>query len=192
MGARKGAGIIARALQVTPMMKLEAVLEAYAEYEKRAMRFYRKLSDRFVAESDASRLWLDLSNAEAGHFAALTLTVDRVAMAESRSEKPTEWENTLERLSKKMSALEMAGEDPGLTIGEAVRLSVLWEELELPGIIELFPHLGDRAKGELRSSILSGATRHYQSLADLVKVAGRNELIGRIEALKTEASAQAR
>jgi rubrerythrin len=167
-------------------MTLETVLETYAGYEKRAMQFYRQLSGRFADQAEVSRFWRQMSDAEASHFAVLTLAVDWVVMAGKGTSVPDSIETILSTAALEMAKLERAAESPSLTSRDAVRLTVSWEEKELRRILELLPHLPEKVCGQVRAGILGEAKKHYEGLAELIKQVGHDELVERVEALKTE------
>jgi tRNA isopentenyl-2-thiomethyl-A-37 hydroxylase MiaE len=167
-------------------MTLETALKAYAGYEKRAMQFYRRLSDRFVDQTDASRLWRQMSDVEASHFALLTLAEDWVALAGKGESDLGGIEMTLNAAVNAVANLERAAESPLLTSGDAALLTLNWEEQELQRILALIPHLPEKASGQVRAGIVGEANQHYASLAELIKQVGREDLMDRVEALKTE------
>jgi hypothetical protein len=172
-------------------MNLEAVLETYASYERRALVFYRKLSDRFADQAEVSRLWREMSDAEAGHFVVFTLSLDRVTMAGGTKSIPHEPHHeidaaTLDTFSQEMAVLERAAEETALTAQQAAELAVAWEERELSRILALFPALPEQVKGSVRSDILGELSQHYETLTRLVNKMERGELSKRVEALKAK------
>ncbi len=169
-------------------MTLDAVIEAYAGYEKRALQLYRKLADRFSDSARASRHWRQMSDAEASHFTLLQLAPDWIAMAGEPTTDPDREPAALDALAAELSKLEQAAEQPGLTLEEAVTLTVAWEELELPRILELLPCLPGRARGQVRAGMVGEADRHYADLLELVKIAGVGGLEARVEALRARAA----
>ncbi|HLC42928.1 MAG TPA: hypothetical protein VJO34_15050 [Methylomirabilota bacterium] len=167
-------------------MTLATALQAYADYEKRAMQFYRRLSDRFVDQTDASRLWRQMSDTEASHFALLTLAEDWVALAGKGESDAGGIELTLNAAANAVAKLEGAAESPLLTSGDAALLTLNWEEQELQRILALIPHLPEKASDQVRAGIVGEANQHYASLAELLRQVGREALMDRVEALKAE------
>lgn len=169
-------------------MKLEAVIEAYAGYEKRALQLYRKLAERFRDNARVSRLWRQMSDAEASHFTLLQLAPDWIAMAGEPKTDPELEPEALDALTAELSKLEQAAERPGLTLQEAVELTLAWEEQELPRILALLPCLPGRAREQVRAGIVGEVEKHYADLMELVKAAGAGGLEERVEALRARAA----
>jgi rubrerythrin len=153
-------------------MTLTALLERYAQFEKRGVGFYRGLAERFHASPAAARLWREMSNTEASHFALLELCQDWVAMAGGGASGPPITEAALDELGRRMTALEEAAQREGCTLAEAVALSIAWEELELPRILELVPHLPGQARGRVLAGMIAEAQEHYRVLMELARAAG--------------------
>lgn len=164
-------------------MKLEALVERYAGLEKRGVLFYRGLAERFHDHSDAARLWRELSNTEASHFALLGLAQDWVAMAGAGEAPAAITEETLERLSAPVTELEDAAARPGTTLEEALELSIRWEEIELPRVLALVSHLPAKARGHVLAGMIAEAPEHYRMLSDLVQAAGSPAQAERVAAL---------
>lgn len=170
-------------------MDLHAVLEHYAQLERRAMAFYRRLAERFAAHPAASRQWREMSNTEAGHFALLQLAQDWVAADRGEAGDPPVTAEGLDALSDRLGAIEAAGERSECSMAEAVALSVELEELELPRIAELAAHLPGTARGRVLAGIIGQAQEHYRMLGELVRAAGTPALQARVTALATRARA---
>ncbi len=168
-------------------MTLVELVERYAQLEKRAVGFYRGLADRFAAHPAAARLWRELSNTEASHFALLELAQDWIAMAKGAGGMPPVTAEALEALDARHSALERAAEADGLTTEAALGLSIEWEELELPRIVELSRHLPPPAQGRVMAGMIAEGAEHYRLLTDLVKAAGGPGHAERVAALERAA-----
>ena len=168
-------------------MTLVELVERYAQLEKRAVGFYRGLADRFAANQAAARLWLELSNTEASHFALLELAQDWITMAKGAGGMPAVTPEAVASLDARHEALERAAEADGLSLEAAVGLSVDWEELELPRIVELSRHLPPPAQGRVMAGMVAEGAEHYRLLTDLVKAAGGAGHAGRVAALERAA-----
>jgi hypothetical protein len=164
-------------------MTLGALLERYAQFEKRGLGLYRGLAERFAAESAAARLWREMSNTEASHFALFELTQDWVAMAGGGSAPPAATAEHLDALALRMGEIEDRAADPRTTLAAAVTLTIDWEELELPRILELLPHLPARAQGRVLAGMIGEAAEHYRLLSELAGAAGTARDAERIAAL---------
>ena len=164
-------------------MNLNAVVEHYAQLEKRGVLFYRGLAERFPEHPVAARVWRELSNTEASHFALLELAQDWIAMAGGGESPPAVTEAGLDTQSARMAEIEAASARAGGGIEEAVELTIRWEEAELPRILELVPHLPARARGHVMAGMIAGEPEHYRVLLDLVKAAGAPGQAERVTAL---------
>jgi len=164
-------------------VNLDAVLVRYAGLEKRGVLFYRALGERFRQHEVPSRIWRELSNTEASHFALLELTQDWVAMAGGGESAPAVTEDELEAVSARMHDLEEAAAQPACPLEEAVDLTIAWEELELPRILDLVAHLPATARGRIIAGMIAEAAEHYRVLMELVKAAGAAGQAERVAAL---------
>ena len=169
-------------------MKLEALIEAYAGYEKRALQLYRKLAEGFSDNPRASRHWRQMSDAEASHFTLLQLALDWTAMAGEPKTNPEQEPAALDALTAELHRIEQTAEQPGLTLEAAVELTLAWEELEPPRILELLPYLPGRAQGQVRAVMVGEAEKHYADLMELVREAGAAGLEERVQALRARAA----
>ena len=171
-------------------MTLEAVLEAYAGFERRALLFYRRLAERFGDQARASQHWRQMADAEASHFTLLRLAPDWIQMEEGPKSDPGLDTAALDAFSARLGQLEAAAERPGLTLAEAVELTLAWEELELPRILDLLRCLPERARSQVRAGIIGEAGKHYADLMELAQAGGGAAgLVERVEALRTRAAA---
>ncbi|HET8578569.1 MAG TPA: hypothetical protein VFO18_15845 [Methylomirabilota bacterium] len=168
-------------------MTLSELVERYAQFEKRAVGFYRGLAERFAALPGAARLWREMSNTEASHFALLELAEDWIAMAKGVGGMPPVTAADLDALETRLGELERAASAAGLTPEAAVGLSIEWEELELPRIVELVRHLPPQAQGRVMAGMLAEAPEHYRMLMELVREAGSPGQGGRVSALEQSA-----
>jgi rubrerythrin len=153
-------------------VNLTAVVERYAGLEKRGMRFYRGLHERFHAHPAAARIWRELSNTEASHFALLELCQDWIALAGGGASAPPVTEESLRGVSALLTEIEADAARPECGLEEATLLTIRWEELELPRILELLPHLPGKARGQVMSGMVAEAEEHYRLLLELVNAAG--------------------
>jgi len=164
-------------------MTLGALLERYAQFEKRGVGLYRGLAERFAADPAAARLWREMSNTEASHFALFELAQDWVAMAGGGSAPPAATSESLDMLARRMGEIEDRAADPGTTLSTAVSLTVAWEELELPRVLELLPYLPAKAQGRVLAGMIGEAPEHYRLLSELAVAAGGAQDTERIAAL---------
>jgi hypothetical protein len=169
---------------------LPALVERYAQFERRGVVFYRALAEGFPADAAAAQLWREMSNTEASHFALLALAQDWIAMAGGTgSAPPGATPEALDSLGRRMGELEEAAARPGTTLPEAVALAIAWEELELPRILELVPHLPANARARVFTGMVAEATEHYRVLGELAKAVGLPGADERIAALTSMARA---
>jgi len=164
-------------------VNLAAVVERYAALEKRAMLFYRGLHERFHAHPTAARLWRELSDTEASHFALLELCLDWIALAGGGASAPPVTEESLGALGALLDELESDAARPECGLEEAALLTIRWEELELPRILELLPHLPAKARGPLMAGMVAEGAEHYRVLLELVRAAGAPAQAARVAAL---------
>ena len=170
-------------------MDLGTLVARSAQLEKRAMAFYRQLAGRFAAHPEAARLWREMSNTEASHFALLQLTEDWVAMAGGQAQETPVTPEALEALSDRLAALEAAAGRADCGLADAAELTVAWEELELPRVIELVGELPGTARGRVLAGMIGEADEHFRILMDLVGAAGVVALADRVSALAERARA---
>jgi hypothetical protein len=170
-------------------VNLSALVERYAQFEKRGVGFYRGLAERFAADAGAARLWREMSNTEASHFALLELTQDWIAMSGGGGSAPDATPESLDALAARMGEIEEAAGRPGTTLDAAVALAARWEELELPRIIDLVPHLPAKARGRVLAGMIAEAAEHYRLLMELARAAGAPGAAERVSALAERARA---
>lgn len=166
-------------------MTLSALIDAYAGYERRALLLYRRLSERFAADAVASRLWRAMSDAEAGHFTTLQLATDRLAMAGGAV---TEISVDTAALEKRLTALEQAVAATPLSAAQAAQLTLEWEEAESARIIDLLPSIPEPVRARVRTGLLGDIDAHYGDLRALLAAAGRADLDGRVDVLRSRAA----
>jgi len=165
-------------------MSLGALVERHAQLEKRGVGFYRGLATRFASHATAARLWREMSNTEASHFALLELAQDWIAMAGGASSAPTD---ALDAVAARMSEIEAAAEAVDTTLEAAVALTADWEEIELPRILELVPHLPGKAQGLVLAGMVAESPEHYRILAELAKATDVPAVVERAAALAERA-----
>src|SRR6266545_3584033 len=158
---------------------LTELVERYAQFEKRAVGFYRGLAGRFATNAEAARLWQEMSNTEASHFALLELAQDWIAMAKGAGGMPPVTAADLDALAARLDRLEAAA--------AAVGLSIEWEELELPRIVELVRHLPPHAQGRVMAGMIAEAGEHYRMLMELVRAVGDTAQTERVSTLERSA-----
>ncbi len=166
---------------------LTEIVERYAQFEKRAMALYRGLAERFGSDPAAARVWRDLSDTEASHFALLELAQDWIAMARGAGGAPPVTAADLDRLAARLTQLEETANRPDCGIAEAVELTVSWEELELPRIVELTRYLPAQAQGRVLAGMVAEAAEHYRMLGELVRAAGTPAQADRVAGLERAA-----
>lgn len=170
-------------------MTLVALLERYAGYERRALLLYRSLAGRFDGEPGPSALWRALSDAEASHFTTLRLASDRVAMAGAAATEAGHLAEGLDDLERRLDAIEQAAARPDLSLGEAVALTVEWEEREIARIRALVAALPAPVQPHVERGLLGQLDGHRRDLVGLARAAGVDDLCHRAEALGTDSSA---
>jgi hypothetical protein len=163
-------------------MTLAAVIEAYAGYERRALLLYRRLSERFAADGVAGRHWRAMSDAEAGHFTTLQLATDRLAMAGGTA---VDVDVDVAAIEKRVAALEEAAAATALSAAHAAQLTLEWEEAEVARITALLPLIPEPVRARVRSGLLGEIDAHYGDLRALLAAAGRRDLDGRVDALRS-------
>jgi hypothetical protein len=173
-------------------VNLSALVERYAQFEKRGVGFYRGFAERFAGEAGAARLWREMSNTEASHFALLGLAQDWIAMAGGNPTVPGATPEALDAIGARMDEIEEAGSRPGLALADAVGLTVAWEELELPRILDLLPHLPTKAHGRVLAGMVAEAAEHYRLIEELARAAGLPDDADRVVALADLARAAVR
>lgn len=164
-------------------MTLVALLERYAGYERRALLLYRSFASRFGGEPAASGPWRALSDTEASHFTTLQLASDRMAMAGAAEMEAGSLVDGLDDLERRLGEIERAASGTGLTLAEAVALTVTWEELELARIRSLVAALPAAVQPHVERGLLGGLDRHRGDLLALARATGVEDLRYRVEAL---------
>ncbi len=172
-------------------MELLRFLDACSTFERRGITFYRGLARRFPDPPEASRLWTRMSDMEAGHFAIFALSQDLVQI--NPSDPPLEITfASLDETEDRLTALESQGETSSLTLAEAVRLAVAWEEIELPRVLALLPVLPLEARRRMLSGLLAETDLHYDCLKALAGLAGVASIDSRLQTLRQAAAEAAR
>jgi len=168
-------------------MSLSSLLERFAACERRALDLYRRFAERFAADPEAARLWLELSNAEAAHFAILRLAVDTVRMGGAGGVPDFALGDSLEPMEGTLAALEARAASGTLTPSEAVEAAVTLEQEELPRIRRVLGALPPPARGSILGGIVLGLPAHYACLAKLAARGGIPGARASLEALQEEA-----
>ncbi|HUG38548.1 MAG TPA: hypothetical protein VML54_16435, partial [Candidatus Limnocylindrales bacterium] len=160
-------------------MDLATLLTRSAPLEKRALVFYRELAERFAAHAEAARLWREMSNTEASHFALLQLAEDWVTMAGARDQETGVTSEDFDALGAALTAIEDAAARADCGLAEAAELTVRWEELELPRVVRLAGELPGTARGRVMAGMIGEAEEHFRMLGELIRVAGAPALAER-------------
>ena len=168
-------------------MSLSTLLERFAAAERRALDLYRRFAEHFAADPEAARLWVELSNAEAAHFAILRLAVDTVRMAGAEKVPDPAGGDSLEAIEETLAALEARAASGTLTPADAVEAAVTLEQEELPRIRRILGALPPPARGSVLGGIVLGLPAHYACLAKLAARGGIPGAAGTLEALQEEA-----
>lgn len=134
---------------------------------------YRAYAERFSANSAVSRLWWEMSEAEAGHFATLTLASDLLDLpgnvapdGDSVPAPPTDATAGLYHAAEAAVAAS-------LELGAAVETAFRLEQNELPYIRTLLTSLAGRARASILTGVLPAFTTHLACLETLAIIGGR-------------------
>ncbi|HSB69494.1 MAG TPA: hypothetical protein VLT62_09195 [Candidatus Methylomirabilis sp.] len=169
-------------------MDVLKILAEIATYERRAVLLYRAYAGRFTANPAVSRLWGEMSDAEAAHFATLTLAGDLLGLPGNVAPKgdalPAPPIDATERLYQAAEAA--AG---GLDLAAAVETAFRLEQNELPWIRILLASLAGRARASILTGVLPAFSTHLDCLETLSTMSGRSDLTEKIRALQAEAAA---
>lgn len=168
-------------------MSLSSMLERFAACERRALDLYRRFAERFAADPEAARLWVELSNAEAAHFAILRLAVDTVRMGGAGGVPDPASGESLEGMEGTLAALEARAASGTLTPAEAVEAAVTLEQEELPRIRRILGALPPAARASVLGGIVLGLPAHYACLAKLAARGGVTGVGAALAALQEEA-----
>jgi hypothetical protein len=163
-------------------MTLAALIEAYAAYERRALLLYRRLSERFATDGIASRHWRAMSDAEAGHFTTLQLATDRLAMAGGAA---IDVDVDVTAIEQRVAGLEAAAAATELSAAQAAVLTLEWEEAEMTRITALLRSIPEPVRARVRTGLLGEIDGHHGDLRALLAAAGRRDLDGRVDALRS-------
>lgn len=173
-------------------MSLDTLLERFAACERRALNLYRRLADHFSADAEAARLWVELSNAEAAHFAILQLAADTARRPGAGEVPGAEPDEPVETIEQALTSLEVRAASGAITPAEAVEVALTLEREELPRIRRIVRALPPGARGGVMGGIVLGLPAHYACLARLAARAGVPAAGAALEALAEEARQLAR
>ena len=169
-------------------MDLSKTLAELAAFERRAIMLYRAYAERFAANPAVSRLWSEMSEAEAGHFATLTLASDLLELpgntapnGVSLAAPPTDATEALYRGAE----AAIAG---SLELTTAVETAFRLEQNELPWMRTLLAALAGRARASILTGVLPAFATHLGCLETLAIMSGRTDLTVQIQALRSEAT----
>ena len=167
-------------------MDVLKILAEIATYARRAILLYRAYAERFSANPAVSRLRGEMSDAEAGHFATLTLAGDPLALpgnvAPQGDALPAPPIDATERLYQAAEAAAAGGLDLAAADETAFRL----EQHELPWIRILLVSLVGRARASILTGVLPVFSTHLDCLETLATLSGRSDLTDQIRALQAE------
>jgi rubrerythrin len=155
-------------------VSIGTLLEQFAASERRALELYRRFAERFAADPETARLWLEMSNVEAAHFAILRLAVDTVRMGRGGSPDPV-LSGSPAAAEGSLAALEARAAGGALTPLEAVQAALTLEQEELPRIRQILSALPPRARGSLLGGLVQGLPAHYACLGRLAARGGAPE-----------------
>jgi rubrerythrin len=169
-------------------MDLLKTLAELAAFERRAIMLYRAYAERFSANPAVSRLWSEMSEAEAGHFATLTLAGDLLDLpgntapnGVSLAAPPTNVTDALYRAAE----TAVTG---SLELATAVETAFRLEQNELPWMRTLLVALAGRARASILTGVLPVFATHLDCLETLAIMSGRTDLTVQIRALQAEAT----
>lgn len=152
-------------------MSVATLLEQFAASERRALELYRRFAERFAADPETARLWLEMSNVEAAHFAILRLAVDAVRMGRAGIPDPEPGGNPA-ATEGSLAALEARAAGRALTPAEAVQAALTLEQEELPRIRKILGALPPPARGSVLGGIVQSLPAHYACLGRLAARGG--------------------
>lgn len=161
------------------------LLEAFAEFERRALELYRHFAQTFAGQPEAARIWRAMSDAEAGHFAVLRLAEDRLPRGgASAAPDPAIDQARLDGWRARLEELETKGQRAGLVPADAAEITLTWEREELPRLLTLLAALPEPARQATSAGLVQGAEEHLGCLEDLLKAVGRDSLVPEISLLQ--------
>lgn len=167
-------------------MSVATLLEAFAAGERRALTLYRRFAERFAAEPETARLWVEMSNVEAAHFAILRLAVDALPKG-SRGDADVTPEASPAAAEGSLASLEARAASGTLTPAEAVQAALRLEQEELPRIRQILGALPPPGRGSVLGGIVHGLPAHYACLGKLAARGGLPEVRAALAALEDEA-----
>lgn len=148
---------------------LAALVERCATYERRGLMLYRRLAERFASDPGAAAVWHALSNAEASHFTTLQLAGDWLTMAgAAATPAPAGGVPAATAVDAALTGFETAAAAASLGVADAVRLTVEWEEQELPRVFALVAALPSPVRERVRAGLLAGMGSHHDDLRRLL------------------------
>lgn len=154
-------------------MSVATLLEQFAASERRALELYRRFAERFAADPETARLWLEMSNVEAAHFAILRLAADAVRMGRPGTPEPEPEPSASPAATEgSLAALEARAAGGALTPAEAVQAALTLEQEELPRIRQILGALPPPARGSVLGGLVQGLPAHYACLGRLAARGG--------------------
>ena len=112
------------------------------------------------------------------------VATDRLAMAGGAT---IHVEVDVAAIDERLAALEQAAAAATLSPAQAVIVALEWEEAEVTRITTLLAALPDTVRARVRAGVLGEIDTHYADLRALLASAGRRDLEGRVDALRTAA-----
>lgn len=162
------------------------VLPELAALERRAIMLYRAHAARFSDTPSMSLLWWQMSESEAGHFAALTLASDLLDAAEDATRREAVQaaapDEPTQALYRRAEAEAASGATPAAAVETACRLA----QSELARIRTLLAVLAGRARATILCGVLPAFATGLDCLESLAIASGRADLLIPIQALQAE------
>ncbi len=166
-------------------LKAGELLEAFAEFERRALELYRRFAQTFAGQPAAARIWRAMSDAEAGHFAVLRLAEDRLPPGRaSAAPNPAIDTARLDEWKARLGELEAKGQRPGLTPADAAEITLTWEREEVPRLLTLLAAIPEPARKVAAAGLAQGAEEHLGCLEELLKAVGSDSFLPEISLLR--------
>jgi hypothetical protein len=151
-------------------------LTAFAELEQRALELYRRFAALYAATPELARLWREMSDIEAAHFATLTLAADMVQMEGVGGPPASLAPGALDASRRIFADAERKAAEGSLGPGEAAQLALLIESGELPRIADLLGWLTGRARASVGSGVAAGLQAHLECVERLAVASGRADV----------------
>jgi rubrerythrin len=173
-------------MRVRPAVEL---LQRVAGFERRALELYRHFARAFEGHQSAARTWQAMAEAEAGHFAILSLAEDRLPAGEGTAGCATVLDEAqLARWEATLADLEAKGRQPAITLEEAAEITVTWEREEAPRLLALLDALPEPTRRSTAAGLAQGADEHLECLERLLETVGREALLPALAPIRDSVS----